>query len=99
MRRAVSWEVIRMKFIKNILFPVDFSTSCIAMAPYVKRAATLYGASVSLLHVFDPNSYTGTEVYVRGPVEIAEEHQQIARKRLDEFLHVEFPLARYPRIL
>jgi nucleotide-binding universal stress UspA family protein len=88
-----------MKLIKNILFPVDFSTSCIAMAPYVKRAATLYGASVSLLHVFDPNSYTGTEVYVRGPVEIAEEHQQIARKRLDGFLHAEFPLEQYPRIL
>jgi nucleotide-binding universal stress UspA family protein len=38
-------------------------------------------------------------VYVRGPVEIAEEHQQIAHKRLHEFLHAEFPLAQHPRIL
>jgi hypothetical protein len=33
--------------ITNILFPVDFSASCVAMAPYVKREATLFGAKVS----------------------------------------------------
>jgi len=45
--------------IANILFPVDFSPSSFAMAPYVKRAATLSGAKVSLIHVFDPASYNG----------------------------------------
>lgn len=88
-----------MALVTNILFPVDFSSSCVAMGPYVKRAASMYGARVSLIHVFNPASYTGVEEYVRGPVEIAEEHREIARKRLDDFLAREFPVAHYPRIL
>jgi nucleotide-binding universal stress UspA family protein len=32
-------------------------------------------------------------------VEIAEEHKEIARKKLDAFLHAEFPVAQHPRIL
>jgi len=37
--------------IANILFPVDFSPVCAAMAAYVKRAADMFGAQVTLLHV------------------------------------------------
>ncbi len=88
-----------MAVITHILFPVDFSPSCIAMGPYVKRAAALMSARVSLMHVFNPASYSGTEEYLRGPVEIAEEHREIARKRLDAFLANEFPVAQFPRIL
>lgn len=69
------------------------------MAPYVQRTATLFGARISLIHVFDPHSYSGLEEYVRGPVEIAEEHQQLARERLDGFLKKEFPLEAVPRLL
>jgi nucleotide-binding universal stress UspA family protein len=85
--------------IENILFPVDFSPSCIAMAPYVKRAASLFGAKVSLIHVFDSASHSGLELYVRAPAEIAEEHLEIARNQLDSFLRAEFPAAESPRIL
>ncbi len=85
--------------ISNILFPVDFSPSCIAMAPFVKRSAAILGARASLIHVFDPNSYTGTEVYVRGPVEIMEEHRDIANDRLNAFLKDDFPVSDFPRIL
>lgn len=85
--------------ITNILFPVDFSESSIAMAPYVKRAATLFGAKVSLIHVFDPASYNGFELFVSRVPEIAEEHEEIARKRLDSFLRTEFPVREHPRIL
>jgi hypothetical protein len=35
-----------MSLIANILYPVDFSPSCVAMAAYVKRAAALLGARV-----------------------------------------------------
>ena len=38
-----------MGLIANILFPVDFSSSCVAMGPYVKRAAAIFGARISLL--------------------------------------------------
>ncbi len=36
-----------MTTIQNIQFPVDFSSSCIAMAAYVKRAAAIFGARVT----------------------------------------------------
>jgi nucleotide-binding universal stress UspA family protein len=85
--------------ITNILFPVDFSLSCIAMAPYVKRAAALFAAKVSLIHVFDPASYNGFELYLRRPPEIAEEHEDIAGNRLNSFLRAEFPVSEHPRIL
>jgi nucleotide-binding universal stress UspA family protein len=81
-----------MRLITNILFPVDFSPSSIAMAAYVKRAATLFGAKVSLVHVFDPSSYNAFELYVRPASELAEEHEGIARDRLNSFLAAEFPL-------
>jgi len=88
-----------MGLISNILFPVDFSPSCVAMSASVKRAAAIFSARVSLIHVYDPKSYSGVEEYVRGPVEIAEEHRDVARRRLDNFLHHEFPPAHCPRIL
>jgi nucleotide-binding universal stress UspA family protein len=88
-----------MGLIANILFPVDFSPSCIAMAPYVKRAATLLGAKVTLVHVVDLASYNGFELYVRPPSEISEDQTIIGRERLKLFLAHEFPLSGYPRIL
>ena len=88
-----------MGLITNILFPVDFSASCIAMAAYVKRASTLFDARVSLIHVFDPSSYNAFELYVSSPPEIAETHQHIAIDKLNSFLLAEFPVSEYPRIL
>jgi nucleotide-binding universal stress UspA family protein len=85
--------------ITNILFPVSFSPSCIAMGAYVKRAASLFGAGVSLIHVFDPASYSGMELYLRSPMEIAAEHEGIARSKLHSFLREEFPASEHPRIL
>ena len=48
--------------IENILFPVDFSPSCAAMAAYVKRAAAICGARVTLVHVFDLTGHNGFEL-------------------------------------
>jgi nucleotide-binding universal stress UspA family protein len=88
-----------MALMENILFPVDFSHSCIAMAAYVKRAAVLFGARVSLVHVVDPTSFNGLELYSRSPFEVAEEHMFMGRERLDSFLSHEFPASECPRIL
>ena len=85
--------------IKNILYPVDFSPSCVAMSAYVKRAAILLDAKVSLVHVVDLSSRNGFELYLRPTPEIAEEHRNIGRESLDSFLAAEFPLAQSPRIL
>ncbi len=88
-----------MTTIQNILFPVDFSPSCVAMAAYVKRAAAMFGAKVTLVHVFDLYSHDAFQLYVRPLSEVAEEQQNLARSRLDSFLKSEFPLAEGPRIL
>ena len=88
-----------MPSIASILYPVDFSPSCIAMAPYVKRAAVLLEARVSLIHVVDPTGYNGLQLYVRPISEVSEEHMAIGRDRLDSFLTAEFPAAEFPRIL
>jgi nucleotide-binding universal stress UspA family protein len=87
-----------MSLIANILYPVDFSPSCLAMAAYVKRAAALLGATVSLVHVVDPTGYNGLQLYVRPISEVSEEHLGIGRERLDSFLTAEFPVAQCPRI-
>jgi len=72
--------------IRKILFPVDFSPSCTAMAAYVQRAAALCGATVSLIHVCDLASHSGFELYTRPGNEIAEEHWNVAREKLEQFL-------------
>jgi len=88
-----------MSSIGSILYPVDFSPSCIAMAPYVKRAAALLEARVSLVHVVDPTGYNGLQLYVRPISEVSEEHLAIGRDRLESFLTAEFPTAEFARIL
>jgi len=88
-----------MGIIENILFPVDFSPSCVAMAAYVKRSVTMLAARVSLLHVVDTTRYNSFELYTRPTSEILEEHLSIGRERLDAFLAAEFPPAQCPRIL
>ena len=77
--------------ITKVLFPVDFSPACVAMAPYVKRAADLFGARVTMVHVCDLTSHNGFELCVRAPQEIAEEHLGIAQERLTAFLNTELP--------
>jgi nucleotide-binding universal stress UspA family protein len=88
-----------VKTIQNILFPVDFSPSCIAMAAYVKRSAAIFGARVTLVHVFDLYSHDGFQLYVRALSEVAEEQQSVAREKLNSFLKSEFPVGECPRIL
>src|SRR5712691_12430029 len=72
-----------MTTIQNILFPVDFSPSCVAMAANVKRAAAMFGAKVTLVHVFDLYSHDAFQLYVRPLSEVAEEQRNLARSRLE----------------
>jgi nucleotide-binding universal stress UspA family protein len=85
--------------IRSILFPVDFSPACAALAGYVQRAGAILGASVTLVHVFDLVSNNGYEIFARPPSDVAEEHRIIAQERLDSFLQSELPVAKCPRIL
>jgi nucleotide-binding universal stress UspA family protein len=88
--------------IQKILFPVNFSPSCIAMAPYVRRAATIFNAVVSLVHVVDPaelDLFEQYELYVRPVADILDDHTIVRKERFDAFLTSEFPLADSPRVL
>jgi nucleotide-binding universal stress UspA family protein len=88
-----------MTTMQNILFPVAFSLSCVAMAAYVKRASAIVGARVTLVHVFDLYSHEAFQLYVRPLSEVAEEQQNLAGDKLDSFLESEFPVGECPRIL
>jgi nucleotide-binding universal stress UspA family protein len=77
--------------IAKILFPVDFSPACTGMAPYVKRAADMFGARVTIIYVCDLASHNGFELYVRAAPQIAEEHLCIGEEHLRTFLRSEFP--------
>src|SRR3984885_14674588 len=88
--------------IQKILFPVNFSPSCIAMAPYVRRASTIFNAVVSLVHVVDPTEldlFEQYELYVRPVADILDDHTIVRKERFDAFLTSEFPLADSPRVL
>jgi nucleotide-binding universal stress UspA family protein len=77
--------------IQNILFPVDFSPACVAMAPFVQRAASLNSAKVTLVHAFDPAAHSGFELYVRPFPEVEKERTDLAQEKLCSFLASEFP--------
>ena len=84
--------------IQEILFPVDFSAACVAMVPFVKRAADLFGGRVSLLYVVPPPA-SGFELAARPLPEIEEDRRNVARKRLHSFLEHQFPGPASPRLL
>lgn len=87
-----------MALIANILFPVDFSQSCVAMAPFVKRTAAITSAKVTLLHVLG-GSASGFDLYVRPPHEVAGDRSSAAREKLKSFLKSEFPADKSSRLL
>ena len=97
--RKVDGDRSNTPMIRKILFPVDFSPSCVGMAAYVRQAAATFSAQVTILHVCDLESHNGFELYVRPAGEILEEHWEIGRSKLDRFLRSEFPKETCPRVL
>ncbi len=101
-RRRHSIEFINwiedMTIFQNILFPVDFSPSCVAMAPFVKKGAAMFSAKVTLIHVLEFSS-SGFELMVWPPPESEENQKQVARAKLDSFFESEFPAQENARLL
>jgi nucleotide-binding universal stress UspA family protein len=81
----------RKSIIESVLFPVDFSASCVAMGPFVKRSAQMFSARVTLLHAVEPPA-SGFELMTRSPREIEEDREHVARERLHSFLASDFPV-------
>jgi hypothetical protein len=82
-----------MSFIASILYPVDFSPSCVATAVYVKREQRFcleprfHWFMLSILP-----ATTAYKLYVRPISEFLAEHVSIGQERLDSFLSAEFPV-------
>lgn len=55
-----------MTLIKRILFPVDFSGSCLSAARYVEAMAGRFEAEIMLLHVVEPGERTLAEELLPG---------------------------------
>jgi nucleotide-binding universal stress UspA family protein len=85
--------------IANILFPVNFKPSCVAMGAYVRRAAVVTGAKVTLIHVIDPATFNALELYMRSPLDVTDDHIAAAQHRLNEFLSTEFPAPEAERLV
>ncbi|QMV19924.1 hypothetical protein GOB94_15485 [Granulicella sp. 5B5] len=88
-----------MSLLDRILFPVDFSPSSSAMAAYVKRAAAIFHAHVTLVHVAELNLYTGMELGLRAIEDVAKDQLQAARERLGAYLTADLPLATTTRLV
>jgi len=69
------------------------------MAAYVRRAAEMFGAQVTMVHACDLMSNNGFELVARNIWEVAEDHRTVAEARLKSFLRSDFPSAAFPRIL
>ena len=80
----------------KILFPVDFSESCKAMAPIVERAASIESAEITLLHVLEPPT-SGFELLTRPLQEVQKDLRLVAREKLQGFLQSVFPKS--PKVL
>ncbi len=87
-----------MAKIQKILFPVDFSPACTAMVPFVKRAAAMYSAKVTLLYVLEP-TVSGFELLTRPAPEAQEDYKTIGCAKLTEYLSAELPSPECPRLL
>lgn len=87
-----------MATIKNILFPVDFSPSCTAMVPMVQRAATLFGAKVTLVYVLEPSA-SGFELTARPFPNAEEDRKAVACAKLESYLRDELPSPGTPRLV
>ena len=69
------------------------------MAAYVKRAAKMFGARITLMHACDLTINNGFELIARTLREVAEAHQAIAEERLKSFLESDFPPGACSRVL
>ena len=59
----------------------------------------MFGAKVTLVHVFDLYGHESFQLYVRPLSEVVEEQQNLAREKLNSFLKSELPLTESARLL
>ena len=75
---------------RKVLFPVDYSAPCRAVAPYVKEILRRFSAGLTLVHAYGPEALAFSRLPITDPglPEAAHEHEQ---ERLREFALEAFP--------
>jgi nucleotide-binding universal stress UspA family protein len=75
---------------KRILFPVDYSSACRAVLPYVKEMVHRFSAELTLVHAYGAEALAYSQLPLTDPEVGAEAHDGEAC-RLKEFAAVMFP--------
>ncbi len=75
---------------RRILFPVDYSEPCLAVAPYVRDMLRRFAADLTLVHAYGPEALAYSELPMADPG-LASETQAIQEQRLHNFAAETFP--------
>src|SRR5579863_9561649 len=77
---------------KHILFPVDLSAQCREAAPFVRAAATRFGADITMLHVMEIPPYWYGTMGAESFAAIVDLPKLTEQRKLqfDKFLHDDF---------
>lgn len=75
---------------RKILFPVDYSQPCRAVAPYVKEMIRHFSAELTLVHAYGPEALADSELALTNP-ELPTEVRHLETQRLREFAAETFP--------
>jgi nucleotide-binding universal stress UspA family protein len=75
---------------RKILFPVDYSTPCEAIVPYIREAQHRFSAEVTLVHAYGPEALAYSRLAITDP-RLPEEVQAHEEQRLREFASAMFP--------
>jgi nucleotide-binding universal stress UspA family protein len=74
---------------QRILFPIDYSEPCQAVAPYVQEMMRHFSAGLTLVHAYGPDA--ARSGFVLTDPDLAENMQLLEDKRLREFAKETFP--------
>ncbi len=75
---------------RKILFPIDYSEPCRAVAPYVREMLRHFSANLTLVHAYGPEALASSELALTNP-ELPEQVRILVQQRLREFALEAFP--------
>jgi nucleotide-binding universal stress UspA family protein len=75
---------------RKILFPVDYSDPCVAMAPYVQEMRRHFSTGLAVAHAYGPETLAFSPLPITDP-RLPQEARELAEKRLRDFTRKHFP--------
>lgn len=75
---------------RRILFPIDYSGPCLAVAPYVKDLMRRFPADLTLVHAYGPEALAYSELAIADP-DLPSEARAIQEEQLRDFAAKVFP--------